>query len=63
LKINLKDRHFIEVTETESRAALNTLTECDFQDAFKMSEALGTVKTEKRTTRWVMVASRSKVSF
>jgi hypothetical protein len=37
LKVKLKDRHFgtTEVMETESHAVLNTLTEQDFQDAFK----------------------------
>jgi hypothetical protein len=37
LKIRLKGRHFYttEVTEAESQAMLNTLTENDFRDAFK----------------------------
>jgi hypothetical protein len=37
LKIKLKGRHFdtIEVMEAESQAVLNSLTEHDFQDAFK----------------------------
>jgi hypothetical protein len=37
LKIKLKGRHFdtVEVTEAESQVVLNTLTEHDFQDAFK----------------------------
>jgi hypothetical protein len=37
LKINLKCRHFdtTEVIEEELQAVLNTLTERDFQDAFK----------------------------
>jgi hypothetical protein len=37
LKIKLKGCHLdaIEVIETESQAVLNTLTEHDFQDAFK----------------------------
>jgi hypothetical protein len=37
LKIKLKGRHFDtnEVIEAESQAVLNTLTEHDFQDAFK----------------------------
>jgi hypothetical protein len=37
LKIKLKDRHFytIEVIKAESQAVLSTLTEHDFQDAFK----------------------------
>jgi hypothetical protein len=32
-----------EVMEAESQMVLNTLTEHDFQDEFKMAEALGTV--------------------
>jgi hypothetical protein len=37
LKIKLKGRHFdtTEVIEAESQAVLNTLTEHDFQNAFK----------------------------
>jgi hypothetical protein len=37
LKIKLKGRHFdtTEVIEAESQAVLNTLTENDFEDAFK----------------------------
>jgi hypothetical protein len=37
LKIKLKGRHFdtIDVMEAESQALLNTVTEHDFQDAFK----------------------------
>jgi hypothetical protein len=37
LKTNLKGCHFdtIKVIEAESQAVLNTLTEHDFQDAFK----------------------------
>jgi hypothetical protein len=37
LKINLKGRHFgtIEASEAEWQAVLNTLTEHDFQNAFK----------------------------
>jgi hypothetical protein len=34
LKIKLKGRHF-DTTEVESQVVLNTLTEYDFQDAFK----------------------------
>jgi hypothetical protein len=51
LKINLKGCHFdtTEVIEAESQVMLNTLTEHDFQDAFKnMSEALGTMHTHGR---------------
>jgi hypothetical protein len=37
MKIKLKGRHFdtTEVMEAESQAVLNSLTEHDFQDAFK----------------------------
>jgi hypothetical protein len=37
LKIILKSRHIgiVKVMEAESQAVLNTLTEHDFQDAFK----------------------------
>jgi hypothetical protein len=37
MKIRLKGRHFdtIEMIKAESQAALNTLTEHDFQDLFK----------------------------
>jgi hypothetical protein len=37
LKIKLKGGHFdpIDVMEAESQAVMNTLTEHDFQDAFK----------------------------
>jgi hypothetical protein len=47
LKIKLRCRHFdtIEVIEAESQAVLNTLTEHDYQDVFKITEALGTVHT------------------
>jgi hypothetical protein len=43
LKTNLKGRHFdtTEVMETESQAVLNTLTEHDFQDAFKNDRSDG----------------------
>jgi hypothetical protein len=51
LKTDLKGRYFdtIEVTKAESKAVLNTLTECDFQDKFKkkMAEMLGTVHTHR----------------
>jgi hypothetical protein len=33
------------VIEAESQAVLNTLTEHDFQDAFRMAEALRTAHT------------------
>jgi hypothetical protein len=66
LKTKLKGRHFdtIEVIEAESQAVLNTLTDHDFQDAFKNSRSVGSsAYALKGTTSRVMVASRSKVSF
>jgi hypothetical protein len=66
LKIKLKGRHFdtTEVIEAESQAVLNTLTEHDFQDAFKNCRNAGnSVYGRKGTTSRVMVASRPKVSF
>jgi hypothetical protein len=43
LKIKRKGRHFdtTEVIEVESQAVLNTLTEQDFQDAFKNCRSAG----------------------
>jgi hypothetical protein len=66
--IKLKGRRFdtTEVIEAESRVVPNTLTEHDFQDAFKkMAEALGMVHVRGRVlaTSRVMVANRPKVSF
>jgi hypothetical protein len=60
LKIKLKCRHFdkIEVTEAESQAVLNTLTEHDFKGAFKKL-----VYARKRSTKKAVVASRPKISF
>jgi hypothetical protein len=54
-KIKLKGRHFdtIQMMETESQAVLNTPTENDFQDTFRLAEALGTVHTSVRgVLRW-----------
>jgi hypothetical protein len=58
LKKKLKGRHFdaIEVMEPESQAVLNSLTEHNFQGAFKMADSL-----RKGTTSRVRVASRLKV--
>jgi hypothetical protein len=44
----LKGRHFdtVEVIETESQAVLNTLTEHDFQDAFKKWQSAGNWKLQ-----------------
>jgi hypothetical protein len=43
LKIKLKGPHFdtVEVIKTESQAVLNSLTEHDFQDAFKNGRSAG----------------------
>jgi hypothetical protein len=43
LKIKLKSRHSdtFEVIETELQAVLNTLTEHDFQDVFKIGRSIG----------------------
>jgi hypothetical protein len=54
----------IEVIETEPQAVLNTLTEHDFQDAFKNGRSTGnSAYSWKGTTFRVMVTSRPKVSF
>jgi hypothetical protein len=66
LKIKLKGSHFytIEVNEAESQAALNTLTEHDFQDALKNGRSAGNgAYAQNGTTSRMMVASRPKVSF
>jgi hypothetical protein len=46
----MKGSHFdiTEVVETESQAVLNSLMEHDFQDAFKVEEALETLNTSGR---------------
>jgi hypothetical protein len=58
----LKSRHFDtnEVMKAESQAVLNTLTEHDFQYAFKKWQKRWRLKG---TTSKVIVASRLKVSF
>jgi hypothetical protein len=66
LKIKLKSRHFdiVEGTEAGSQAVLNTLTEHDFQTAFKNGTSTGNGAYEQNeTTSRVMVVSRTKVSF
>jgi hypothetical protein len=66
LKIKLKGRHFdtIEVMEAELQAMLNTLTEYDFQDAFKNGRSAGNgAYMRKGNTSRVMVARRPEVSF
>jgi hypothetical protein len=52
LKIKLKGHHFdtIEVIEAESQAVLNTLTEHDFQDAFKNGRSSGNVTYAREGT-------------
>jgi hypothetical protein len=52
------------VIEVESQAVLNTLTEQNFQDAFRNGRSCGNgAYARKGTTSNVMVASMSKVSF
>jgi hypothetical protein len=53
------------VLEAESQAVLNTLTEHDFQDAFKkMAELLGTVHTlENGLLRWFYWPVSPKLAF
>jgi hypothetical protein len=66
LKIKLKGCHFdtSEVIEAESLAVLNTLTEHNFQDAFKNGSSAGYgAYVEKEATSWVMVATGPIVSF
>jgi hypothetical protein len=66
LKIKLKGRHFdsIEVIKTRSQAVLNTLTEREFQDAYKNGRSPGNCAyARKRTTSRVMVAIRPEVSL
>jgi hypothetical protein len=60
LKIKLKGHHFdrIVMFEAQSQALLNTLTEHDFQDAFRNGR-----NARKGTTSRVMVASMPKVTF
>jgi hypothetical protein len=50
LNIKFKVRHFdiIDVIEAQLQAILNTITEHDFQDAFKMAEMAGTVHMRGR---------------
>jgi hypothetical protein len=63
VNIKLKGRHFdtTEGIEAESQAVLNTLTEHNFQDAFKNAATLGNCAyARKGTTLRVMVASRPK---
>jgi hypothetical protein len=66
LKIKLKGRHFgrTEVIEAESQTMLNTLTEHDFQDAFKNGRRAGNdAYARKGATSRVMVASGPNVSL
>jgi hypothetical protein len=65
LKIKLKGLHFDtnEVIEAESQTMLNTLTELDFQHAFKNDRSAGyDAYARKGTILRVMVASRPRVS-
>jgi hypothetical protein len=66
LKMKLKGRHFdtIEVIEAELQAVFNTLTEHDFQDAFKdWQKRWNGSYTRKGTTSRAMVANRPKLDF
>jgi hypothetical protein len=65
LKIKLKALHFDTNEVTEAlQAAMNALTEHDFQDAFKKGRSTGNgAYVRKENTSRVTVASRSKVSF
>jgi hypothetical protein len=52
------------VLEAESQAVLNTLTEHDFQDAFrKWQKSWNGVNARKKTVWRVMLASGPKVTF
>jgi hypothetical protein len=52
------------VIQAESQAVLNTLTEHDFEDAFKTGRSAGNgAYARKGTTSRVVVVSRHKVSF
>jgi hypothetical protein len=61
MKVELEGRHFDtgEVMKVELQAVLNTLTEHNFQDAFKKGRSIGNGSYGQR----VMVAIRPKVSF
>jgi hypothetical protein len=65
LRIQPKGRHFdtIKLIEENSQAALNTLTEQGFQDAFKIGRSAGNCTySRKGTASIVIVANRLKVS-
>jgi hypothetical protein len=52
------------VIEAELQAVLNTLTEHDFQDAFKNGRNAGNdAYAQKGTTSRVVVANAPKISF
>jgi hypothetical protein len=62
----LKIRHFktTELIKVESQAVLNTLTEHDFQEAFKNARIAGSGPyARKEITSRVMMACRPKVIF
>jgi hypothetical protein len=64
--MELKGRHFdtIEVTEAESQAVLNSLTEHDYQDAIKDGRNAGNgAYARKGTASRVMVACSPKLVF
>jgi hypothetical protein len=64
--MKLKGRRFdtTEMIEAESQAVMNTLTEHDFQDAFKNFRSAGNCAYAGKGTTWrAMVVSRLKVRF
>jgi hypothetical protein len=66
LKIKLEGRHFdtVELIEEELQVALNTLTEHNFQDAFKNDRSTeNTAYLCKGTASRMMVVSSPTVSF
>jgi hypothetical protein len=61
MNIKLKGRHFdiIDVIEAESQAALSTITEQEFQDAFNNGRSAGNCTYAKKgITSRLIVASR-----
>jgi hypothetical protein len=66
LTTKLKDHHFdtTEVNGAESRAELNTLTEHDFQEAFKNVRTVGNgAYARNGTTSRVMATNKPKATF
>jgi hypothetical protein len=63
--MKMRCRHYdtLEVIKAESQAVLNSLTEHNFQDAFKEKNAANRAYVQNGTTSRVMLASRPTVSF